>query len=147
MGDGLGLKKSPSFGLGGFVEQSPFVALGSIISWTPSSVIYLNCSQSEIIKNVEASQSHLHNRFKPSHSNSVSVELKNAFKGRDKDCILVSFVRSSENPMNRISSLLGDWHKNNVALTHAKAGYVGEDVESILYKLLTCIYNEWRGFI
>ncbi|KAI7990969.1 DEAD-box ATP-dependent RNA helicase 39 [Camellia lanceoleosa] len=41
-------------------------------------------------------------------------------RGRDKDCILVSFVRSNDSPRNCISSLLGDWHRINVALTHAK---------------------------
>ncbi|GJT58237.1 putative F-box protein [Tanacetum coccineum] len=40
--------------------------------------------------------------------------------GRDKDCILVSFVRSSNNPKNCKSSLLGDWHMINVALTRTK---------------------------
>lgn len=45
-------------------------------------------------------------------------------QGRDKDCILVSFVRSSENPRNCTSSLLGDWHRINVALTRAKVGIV-----------------------
>jgi hypothetical protein len=34
----------------------------------------------------------------------------------------VSFVRSSENPKNYTSSLLGDWHRINVALTRAKVG-------------------------
>lgn len=41
-------------------------------------------------------------------------------QGRDKDCILVSFVRSSEKSRNCTSSLLGDWHRINVALTRAK---------------------------
>lgn len=45
-------------------------------------------------------------------------------QGRDKDCILVSFVRSSENPRNGTSSLLGDWHRINVALTRAKVRIV-----------------------
>lgn len=41
-------------------------------------------------------------------------------QGRDKECILVSFVRSSKTPRNSTSSLLGDWHRINVALTRAK---------------------------
>lgn len=45
-------------------------------------------------------------------------------QGRDKECILVSFVRSSENPRNCTSSLLGDWHRINVALTRAKVRYI-----------------------
>lgn len=44
-------------------------------------------------------------------------------QGRDKECILVSFVRSSENPRNCTSSLLGDWHRINVALTRAKVSF------------------------
>lgn len=41
-------------------------------------------------------------------------------QGRDKDCILISFVRSSEKITHYSSSLLGDWHRINVALTRAK---------------------------
>ena len=46
------------------------------------------------------------------------------FQGRDKDCILVSFVRSSDNSRACTSSLLGDWHRINVALTRAKVTFV-----------------------
>ena len=46
-------------------------------------------------------------------------------QGRDKDCILVSFVRSVESPSSCTSSLLGDWHRINVALTRAKVLTVG----------------------
>ncbi|CAN4126033.1 unnamed protein product [Withania somnifera] len=53
-------------------------------------------------------------------STSVEVHTIDKYQGRDKDCILLSFVRSSENPRNYISSLLGDWHRINVALTRAK---------------------------
>ncbi|CAI0528567.1 unnamed protein product [Linum tenue] len=42
------------------------------------------------------------------------------YQGRDKDCIMVSFVRSAENPRSYSSSLLGDWHRINVAITRAK---------------------------
>ncbi|KAH7525256.1 hypothetical protein FEM48_Zijuj06G0205800 [Ziziphus jujuba var. spinosa] len=51
---------------------------------------------------------------------SVEIHTIDKYQGRDKDCILVSFVRSSENPRNCASSLLGDWHRINVALTRAK---------------------------
>ncbi|KAI8572529.1 hypothetical protein RHMOL_Rhmol01G0206500 [Rhododendron molle] len=56
------------------------------------------------------------------HAVSTSVEIHtiDKYQGRDKDCILVSFVRSNESPRNCISSLLGDWHRVNVALTRAK---------------------------
>ncbi|KAG5627158.1 hypothetical protein H5410_012376 [Solanum commersonii] len=53
-------------------------------------------------------------------STSVEIHTIDKYQGRDKDCILLSFVRSSENPRNYISSLLGDWHRINVALTRAK---------------------------
>ncbi|KAH7849649.1 hypothetical protein Vadar_020933 [Vaccinium darrowii] len=56
------------------------------------------------------------------HAVSTSVEIHtiDKYQGRDKDCILVSFVRSNESSRNCISSLLGDWHRVNVALTRAK---------------------------
>ncbi|PHU30986.1 hypothetical protein BC332_03079 [Capsicum chinense] len=53
-------------------------------------------------------------------STSVEIHTIDKYQGRDKDCILLSFVRSTENPRNYTSSLLGDWHRINVALTRAK---------------------------
>jgi hypothetical protein len=40
------------------------------------------------------------------------------FQGRDKDCILISFVRSNER--YHTGDLLKDWHRVNVAFTRAK---------------------------
>ncbi|KAI7740314.1 hypothetical protein M8C21_005294 [Ambrosia artemisiifolia] len=60
------------------------------------------------------------NLIKQYVSNSVEIHTIDKYQGRDKDCILVSFVRSSNNPKNCKSSLLGDWHRINVALTRAK---------------------------
>ncbi|XP_072955528.1 DNA replication ATP-dependent helicase/nuclease JHS1 isoform X1 [Typha angustifolia] len=51
---------------------------------------------------------------------SVEVHTIDKYQGRDKDCILVSFVRSSGNLRTCSSSLLGDWHRINVVLTRAK---------------------------
>ncbi|GLT73724.1 hypothetical protein SLA2020_455620 [Shorea laevis] len=51
---------------------------------------------------------------------SVEIHTIDKYQGRDKDCILVSFVRSSTTSRNCASSLLGDWHRINVALTRAK---------------------------
>ncbi|KAG7018906.1 DNA replication ATP-dependent helicase/nuclease DNA2, partial [Cucurbita argyrosperma subsp. argyrosperma] len=51
---------------------------------------------------------------------SVEIHTIDKYQGRDKDCILVSFVRSSENPKSCTTSLLGDWHRINVAITRAK---------------------------
>ncbi|XP_052211363.1 DNA replication ATP-dependent helicase/nuclease JHS1 isoform X2 [Diospyros lotus] len=53
-------------------------------------------------------------------STSVEIHTIDKYQGRDKDCILVSFVRSNESGRSCISSLLGDWHRINVALTRAK---------------------------
>ncbi|KAK9100842.1 hypothetical protein Scep_024272 [Stephania cephalantha] len=50
----------------------------------------------------------------------IEMHTIDKYQGRDKDCILVSFVRSSECPRFFSSSLLGDWHRINVALTRAK---------------------------
>lgn len=50
----------------------------------------------------------------------VEVHTIDKYQGRDKDCIILSFVRSSRNPRNCSSSLLDDWHRINVALTRAK---------------------------
>ncbi|XP_024988760.1 DNA replication ATP-dependent helicase/nuclease DNA2 [Cynara cardunculus var. scolymus] len=63
------------------------------------------------------SQAHL---IKQHVTQSVEIHTIDKYQGRDKDCILVSFVRSSNNPKNCKSSLLGDWHRINVALTRAK---------------------------
>ncbi|XVF41374.1 hypothetical protein PTKIN_Ptkin01aG0275400 [Pterospermum kingtungense] len=51
---------------------------------------------------------------------SVETHTIDKYQGRDKDCIVLSFVRSQENPRSCTSSLLGDWHRINVALTRAK---------------------------
>ncbi|KAK8964605.1 hypothetical protein KSP40_PGU019489 [Platanthera guangdongensis] len=51
----------------------------------------------------------------------VEIHTIDKYQGRDKDCLIVSFVRSSENSKAGFSSsLLGDWHRINVALTRAK---------------------------
>ncbi|KAG9452225.1 hypothetical protein H6P81_005129 [Aristolochia fimbriata] len=51
---------------------------------------------------------------------SVEIHTIDKYQGRDKDCILVSFVRSSKNPKACTSTLLGDWQRINVAITRAK---------------------------
>ncbi|KMS95822.1 hypothetical protein BVRB_004770 isoform B [Beta vulgaris subsp. vulgaris] len=54
------------------------------------------------------------------HMEAVEVHTIDKYQGRDKECVILSFVRSSRNPRNCSSSLLGDWHRINVALTRAK---------------------------
>ncbi|ESW20803.1 hypothetical protein PHAVU_005G016100 [Phaseolus vulgaris] len=51
---------------------------------------------------------------------SLEIHTIDKYQGRDKDCVLLSFVRSTENPRSYAASLLGDWHRMNVALTRAK---------------------------
>ncbi|XP_052154106.1 DNA replication ATP-dependent helicase/nuclease JHS1 isoform X3 [Oryza glaberrima] len=51
---------------------------------------------------------------------SVEVHTIDKYQGRDKECIIVSFVRSNGNSRASGSSLLGDWHRINVVLTRAK---------------------------
>ncbi|KAL6130481.1 hypothetical protein ACLB2K_068860 [Fragaria x ananassa] len=67
---------------------------------------------------------------------SVEVHTIDKYQGRDKDCILVSFVRSTENPRNCSSSLLGDWHRINVALTRAKKKLIMVGSRETLSKVL-----------
>lgn len=50
----------------------------------------------------------------------VEIHTVDRYQGRDKDCIILSFVRSNEFSRINASSLLGDWHRINVALTRAK---------------------------
>lgn len=50
----------------------------------------------------------------------VEVHTIDKYQGRDKECIIVSFVRSTSNSRASGSSLLGDWHRINVLLTRAK---------------------------
>ncbi|XP_049936664.1 DNA replication ATP-dependent helicase/nuclease JHS1 isoform X2 [Nymphaea colorata] len=51
---------------------------------------------------------------------SVEIHTIDKYQGRDKDCIMVSFVKSIENPRACSSSIIGDWHRINVAITRAK---------------------------
>ncbi|EPS58507.1 hypothetical protein M569_16307, partial [Genlisea aurea] len=50
----------------------------------------------------------------------VETHTIDKYQGRDKDCILLSFVRCGEKNVRNNASLLGDWHRINVALTRAK---------------------------
>ncbi|KAG2568352.1 hypothetical protein PVAP13_7NG311300 [Panicum virgatum] len=50
----------------------------------------------------------------------IEVHTIDKYQGRDKECIVVSFVRSTANSRASGASLLGDWHRINVLLTRAK---------------------------
>ena len=48
----------------------------------------------------------------------VCITLTDAVSGRDKECIIISFVRSNDE--GNVGELLIDWRRINVALTRAK---------------------------
>ena len=48
----------------------------------------------------------------------IEVSTVDRYQGRDKDCVIISFVRS--NSSRCIGSLLSDWHRLNVAITRAR---------------------------
>eukprot|EP00850_Spirogloea_muscicola_P015616 SM000121S26013 [mRNA] locus=s121:324911:332644:+ [translate_table: standard] len=60
----------------------------------------------------------LHQRLGHSGLKGLEVHTIDKYQGRDKDCIIVSFVRSSTN--NNAGKLLTDWRRINVCLTRAK---------------------------
>ncbi|KAK9768425.1 DNA replication endonuclease-helicase Dna2 [Basidiobolus ranarum] len=51
------------------------------------------------------------------HSN-IEIHTIDKYQGRDKDCILISLVRS--NPAQNVGELLRDWRRINVAFTRAR---------------------------
>ena len=59
--------------------------------------------------------------------NGVEVSTVDKYQGRDKECIIVSLVRS--NTERRIGSLLRDWRRINVAFTRAKKN----NIEKCIY--------------
>eukprot|EP00850_Spirogloea_muscicola_P021699 SM000258S09115 [mRNA] locus=s258:101308:109073:- [translate_table: standard] len=60
----------------------------------------------------------LHQRLGHSGLKGLEVHTIDRYQGRDKDCIIVSFVRSSTN--DNAGKLLTDWRRINVCLTRAK---------------------------
>jgi superfamily I DNA and/or RNA helicase len=58
--------------------------------------------------------------FRQQKEKMVTLNASNgSLQGRDKECVVVSFVRSN-NQQQASGSLLGDWHRINVAITRAK---------------------------
>ncbi|CAN6486391.1 unnamed protein product [Victoria cruziana] len=83
---------------------------------------------------------------------SVEIHTIDKYQGRDKDCIMVSFVKSSENPRACSSSIIGDWHRINVAITRAKKKLIvvgsGRTLSKVpLLKLLIKKVDEMGGLV
>ncbi|XP_030475354.2 DNA replication ATP-dependent helicase/nuclease JHS1 [Syzygium oleosum] len=83
---------------------------------------------------------------------SVEIHTIDKYQGRDKDCIIVSFVRSNKEGNHCNSSLLGDWHRINVALTRAKkklimVGSLGTLSKLPLLKLLIENVDKQSGIL
>lgn len=53
------------------------------------------------------------------HKPNVEILTADQFQGRDKDCIIISLVRS--NKENRVGDLLKEWRRVNVAITRSKS--------------------------
>lgn len=64
------------------------------------------------------------------HRPSVEVLTADRFQGRDKECIIISLVRS--NTENRTGELLKDWRRINVAVTRARSKLIILGSESTL---------------
>ncbi|XP_020577562.1 DNA replication ATP-dependent helicase/nuclease DNA2 isoform X2 [Phalaenopsis equestris] len=82
----------------------------------------------------------------------VEIHTIDKYQGRDKDCLIISFVRSVENSKSCSTSLLGDWRRINVALTRAKkklimVGSCGTLSKVPLLKLLIDKVNELGGML
>uniref|UniRef100_A0A453CXH4 DNA replication ATP-dependent helicase/nuclease n=1 Tax=Aegilops tauschii subsp. strangulata TaxID=200361 RepID=A0A453CXH4_AEGTS len=89
-----------------------------IVSWITKQLLKRGVAQDEIgiITPYNAQVNLIRQQVDPL----VEVHTIDKYQGRDKDCIIVSFVRSSGNSRASGSSLLGDWHRINVVLTRAK---------------------------
>ncbi|EMR08248.1 hypothetical protein PNEG_03415 [Pneumocystis murina B123] len=71
------------------------------------------------------------------HFEKIETDTADRFQGRDKNCIIISFVRS--NDKNEIGELLRDWRRLNVAFTRAKLKLIFFGSKSTLEK--TGIFN------
>ena len=72
----------------------------------------------------------------------LEVSTVDKFQGRDKDCIIVSLVRT--NCGNHIGGLLRDWRRVNVAFTRAKKKLILVGSELALRNIP--IWDDVRGF-
>lgn len=63
-------------------------------------------------------QCRLLGQFLSAYPPEMEISTVDRYQGRDKDCVILSFVRSNE--AHQMGGLLSDWHRLNVALTRAK---------------------------
>ncbi|TPX38233.1 hypothetical protein SmJEL517_g00212 [Synchytrium microbalum] len=73
----------------------------------------------------------------------VEVHTVDKFQGRDKECVVVSLVRS--NPNQNIGDLLRDWRRINVAFTRAKHKVIIFGSKSTL--AATDLFNEFFDLV
>ncbi|XP_014751083.1 DNA replication ATP-dependent helicase/nuclease DNA2 isoform X2 [Brachypodium distachyon] len=89
-----------------------------IVSWITKQLLKRGVSQDEI--GIITPYNAQANLIRQHVDSLVEVHTIDKYQGRDKECIIVSFVRSSGDSRASGSSLLGDWHRINVVLTRAK---------------------------
>ncbi len=69
--------------------------------------------------------------FRQQKEKMVTLNASNgSLQGRDKECVVVSFVRSN-NQQQASGSLLGDWHRINVAITRAKVKKIYQHIHHL----------------
>lgn len=54
-----------------------------------------------------------------SHRSAIEILTADRFQGRDKECVIISLVRSNKD--NKVGDLIKDWRRVNVAVTRAKS--------------------------
>jgi len=72
-----------------------------------------------IISPYRAQCSYIHHQLAPWKSKLLEIKTVDQFQGRDKPCILFSFVRSNDE--KKVGPLLRDWKRLNVAFTRAQS--------------------------
>ena len=87
-----------------------------------------------------------------SDNSAIECNTADKYQGRDKDCIIVSLVRS--NLQDNIGDLLTDWRRVNVCLTRAKTKLIVigsvRSINSIpIWRELTdlCKSNQWLSVL
>ncbi|KAJ1653612.1 DNA replication endonuclease-helicase Dna2 [Dispira simplex] len=84
------------------------------------------------------------------HRPDLEIHTVDKYQGRDKDCIIMTFVRA--NPNHNIGELLKDWRRINVALTRARkklilVGSIQTLQNASLYMELVTLVNRKKWII